>query len=274
MQTRSKELRGLLKALRLPAMADTFASLALKAAREHLTFEEYLYELARLEQEGRDQRRVERLLQQSGLPTEKTFEMLKLERFPLVARQQIDRLRKGGFLKESVNVVAVGKPGTGKSHIAAAMGLELVRDGHSVFYTPAYALVQRLLRAKHELRLPQELGKLDRFECLILDDIGYVQQEQEEMEVLFTLLSDRYERRSTVITTNLAFSQWDRIFKNPMTTMAAIDRVVHHSVVLDLMGMDSYRAEEAERNAATTQETPTHDGDALDTEQTQGDDTE
>lgn len=152
-----------------------------------------------------------------------------------------------------MNVVAVGKPGTGKSHLAAALGYELVQDGHSVFYTPAYALVQRLLSAKQELKLTHELAKLDRFECLIMDDIGYIQQEQEEMEVLFTLLSDRYERRSTVITTNLEFSKWEQIFKNPMTTMAAIDRVVHHSVILDLMGMKSFRAEVAARNMEAAQ---------------------
>lgn len=246
MRTRSEELKGLLKALRLPAMAETFSDLALRSAREGLTFEEYLHELALLEHQGREQRRVERLLHQSGLPREKRFETLNLERFPLVARQQIDRLRRGAFLGMFTNVVAVGKPGTGKSHLVAALGHELVQAGHSVLFTPAYALVQRLLRAKQELKLTQELAKLDRFECLFLDDIGYIQQEQEEMEVLFTLLSDRYERRSTVITTNLMFSEWERIFKNPMTTMAAIDRVVHHSVILDLMKMKSYRAEEAE----------------------------
>lgn len=259
MRTRSDELRGLLKALKLPAMADTFSELALRSAREGLTFEEYLHELALLEHQGRDQRRVERLLHQSGLPREKTFETLNLERFPLVARQQIDRLRRGAFLGAFTNVVAVGKPGTGKSHLVAALGHELVQAGHSVLFTPAFALVQRLLRAKQELKLTQELAKLDRFECLFLDDIGYIQQEQEEMEVLFTLLSDRYERRSTVITTNLMFSEWDRIFKNPMTTMAAIDRVVHHSVILDLMKMKSYRAEEAEmaNQAALGEEAPT-----------------
>ena len=106
-------------------------------------------------------------------------------------------------------------------------------------------LVQRLLAAKRDLRLPQELARLDRFACLILDDIGYVQHDRDEMEVLFTFLAERYERRSVGISTNLTFSEWERIFKNPMTTLAAIDRVVHHSVILDLMGMDSFRAREA-----------------------------
>ena len=105
--------------------------------------------------------------------------------------------------------------------------------------------MQRLLAAKRDLRLPQELAKLDKFACMILDDIGYVQHDRDEMEVLFTLLSDRYERKSVMITTNLVFSEWNQIFKNPMTTMAAIDRVVHHSVILDMMAVKSYRAKEA-----------------------------
>ena len=145
--------------------------------------------------------------------------------------------------------------------MAAAIGHELIAQGHTVYWTSTAALVQRLLAAKRDLRLPRELAKLDRFGCLILDDIGYVQHDRDEMEVLFTLLAERYERKSVVITTNLVFSEWDRIFKDPMTTLAAIDRVVHHSVILDLMGLDSYRAQEAsaqQRAAGTASEPSTH----------------
>jgi DNA replication protein DnaC len=151
---------------------------------------------------------------------------------------------------------AIGRPGAGKSHIACALGHALVEQGRPVLFTSTSALVQRLLAAKRDLRLPKELAKLDHFECLILDDIGYVQHDRDEMEVLFTLLAERYERKSVIITTNLVFSEWNRIFKDPMTTMAAIDRVVHHSVVLDLMAVDSYRAEVAgaKSKARTTKE--------------------
>jgi DNA replication protein DnaC len=102
-----------------------------------------------------------------------------------------------------------------------------------------------LLAAKRDLRLPQELARLGKFACVILDDIGYVQQDRDEIEVLFTFLAERYERKSVMITTNLVFSEWQRIFKNPMTTLAAIYRVVHHSVILDMMSVESYRAEVA-----------------------------
>jgi DNA replication protein DnaC len=110
--------------------------------------------------------------------------------------------------------------------------------------------VQPLLAAKRDLRLPQELARLDRFDCVILDDIGYVQQSREEMEVMFTFLAERYERRSVMISTNLVFSEWERIFKDPMTTLAAIDRVVHHAVILGMMGLESYWAKEASAQQA------------------------
>ena len=130
-------------------------------------------------------------------------------------------------------MLAFGLPGVGKSHAAAALGHALVELGHSVLFTPTFRLVQELLAAKRDLRLPRALRKLDLFDVLVLDDIGYVQQSPEEVEVLFTLMAERYERRSMLITSNLVFSEWDRIFKNPMTTAAAIDRLVHHSVILE-----------------------------------------
>jgi DNA replication protein DnaC len=245
MVDRHAELIARLHTLKLPAIAATFPDLALKAAKANLTHEAFLYELVRAECAQRDERRIVRLRQRSELPLEKTFRTLQLDRFPPPIRQQIERLRTGAFLGEAVNIIAVGKPGVGKSHLVAALGHELVLQGHPVYWTSTASLVQRLLAAKRDLRLPQLLAQLDRFDCLILDDIGYVQHDRDEMEVLFTLLAERYERLSVALTTNLVFSEWTRIFKDPMTTMAAIDRVVHHSVILDLMGMDSYRVKEA-----------------------------
>jgi DNA replication protein DnaC len=245
MPDRHAELQQRLHALKLPAMADTFAALALKAAKGGLTHEAFLYELVQGECLQRDERRTARLLHQSGLPLEKTFRTLELECFPPVLRQQVERLRQGAFVDEAINVVAVGQPGTGKSHLLAALAHELILQGHPVLWTPTALLVQRLLAAKRDLRLPQALAQFDRYAWVILDDIGYVQHDRDEMEVFFTLLAERYERRSVGITTNLVFSDWTRIFQDPMTTVAAIDRVVHHAVILDLMGMQSYRAKEA-----------------------------
>jgi len=245
MPDRHAEMRLMLRALKLPAIAAVYEDLALKAAKATLTHEEFLYELLRTECLQRDEHRVARLQRLSGLPPDKTFRTLQLERFPPVIRQHLERLRSGVFLDDAINVVAAGKPGVGKSHALAAIGHELVLQGHQVLWTSTASLVQELLAAKRDLRLPQVLAKLDRFACVFLDDIGYVQHDRDEMEVLFTFLAERYERRSVAISTNLVFSDWNRIFKDPMTTLAAIDRVVHHSVILDLMGMDSFRAREA-----------------------------
>lgn len=242
---RHDDLATMLRRLNLSHIAETFTDIALKASKANLSHEAFLYELAAQECAFRSQRRIERHLHESRLPREKTFATLQLDRFSPALQLQIERLRTGAFVEDAVNVVAVGRPGVGKSHVAAAIGHELILLGHTVLWTSTAALVQRLLAAKRDLRLPQQLAKLDHVACLILDDIGYVQHDRDEMEVLFTLLAERYERRSVILTTNLVFSDWDRIFKDPMTTMAAIDRVVHHSVILDLMAVESYRAQEA-----------------------------
>ena len=195
--------------------------------------------------EQRTQRRTARLVRASGLPVEKTFRTLSLSRLSPSLQLQLERLKSASFLETATNIIAIGKPGVGKSHCLAAVGYAVIEAGYPVLWTPTSTLVQRLLAAKRDLRLPQELSKLDKFACVILDDIGYVQHDRDEMEVLFTFLAERYERKSVMITTNLVFSEWERIFKNPMTTMAAIDRLVHHSVILDMMSVESYRAEEA-----------------------------
>jgi DNA replication protein DnaC len=244
MPDRHAELLAMLRELKLPAMVDQVADLALKAAKAQLTHEAFLYELVQAEVRQREQRRIARLQRRSGLPTEKTFQTLDLDRFPPLVRQQVERLR-GGFLAVAVNVIAVGRPGAGKSHLLAAVAADLVAHGQPVLWTSAALLVQRLLAAKRDLRLPQALAHLDRVAFLVLDDIGYVQHDQDEMEVMFAVLADRYERKSVGISTNLVFSDWIQIFKSPLTTMAAIDRVVHHSVILDLMPVASYRARAA-----------------------------
>src|SRR6266568_4818555 len=242
---RSIELQTLLTQLNLGVMADVFADVALRAAKEGLSHEAYLYELVRLETEQRTQRRTARLVRASGLPVEKTFRTLALTRLSPALQLQLERLKSASFLETATNILAIGKPGVGKSHCLAAVGYELIYAGHSVLWTPTSMLVQRLLAAKRDLRLPQELAKLDKFACVILDDIGYLQHDRDEMEVLFTFLAERYEHKSVMNTTNLVFSEWERIFKNPMTTMAAIDRVIHHCVILDMMSVDSYRAQQA-----------------------------
>jgi len=186
-----------------------------------------------LEADERRARRVTRLRRASKLPPGKTFDTLNEDRLPAALVRKLRELGEGDFLAEATNVLAFGLPGVGKSHALCAVGHALVERGHSVFFTPTYSLVQELLAAKRALELPRALRKLDHFEVLLLDDLGYIQQSPEEAEVLFTLLAERYERRSILLTSNLVFGQWDRIFRDQMATAAAIDRLVHHAVRLN-----------------------------------------
>ncbi len=241
-------LEMLLKSFKLPTFAREYAAVGDTAAREGLTHPAYLLALARMEAHERADRRTLRLLEESRLPKEKSLASFDLSRLSPKARTSFNALKDGTFLDRAENVLAFGNPGTGKTHLLCALGQELVRNGRTVLFAPTFQIVQRLLAAKRDLRLPSELKKLDRFDALVLDDIGYVQQSREEMEVLFTLLAERYERRSVLITSNLVFSRWDQIFKDPMTTAAAIDRVVHHAVILEL-NMESYRAEAARQRS-------------------------
>jgi DNA replication protein DnaC len=172
----------------------------------------------------------------------KTFETLDAGRLPVPILQRLQALATGAFLETATNVLAFGLPGVGKSHALCAVGHALIEAGHSVLFTPAYAVVQELLSAKRDLDLPRALRKIDLFEVILLDDLGYVQQSPEEAEVLFTLLAERYERRSVMVTSNLVFSQWDRIFRDQMATAAAIDRLVHHAVLLEF-DVPSYRTD-------------------------------
>lgn len=233
--------------LRLPMFREHFASLAERAAKESISHMQYLLELTNLECQARQESKIVRLMRQSRLPTSKTWSNFNWKRFPLQLSRQMESLRDGTFLDRRENLLLFGKPGTGKSHCLCALGEQLVQRGRSILFTTCSLLVQQLLVAKRDLRLPKLIKKLSRFDGLIIDDLGYVQQTREEMEVLFTLLAERYESGSVLLTSNLPFSKWEQIFKDAMTTAAAIDRLVHHSVILEL-NVPSYRLEKAKRN--------------------------
>lgn len=233
-----------LTTLRLPAMRSCAMSLAEQAAKENWSHLEYLNELTILECQLRWENRVYRRLKESQLERNKTWDQINWSRLPLLIRQRMDLLRTGEFLKTANNILIFGRPGSGKTLLLNALGDALVKSGHTVCSAPCVKLVQHLLAAKRDLKLPQLLSKLMKFSALIIDDIGYVQQSREEMEVLFTLIADRYEKASILLSSNLPFSKWENIFKDPMTTAAAIDRLVHHSTILEL-NVPSARLEEA-----------------------------
>jgi DNA replication protein DnaC len=243
----AERIEALCGRFRLPTVA-TEAVPRFRAANQAAALET-LAEVLELEAADRDERRVDRLRRIAKIPAGKTFETLDRERLPMKLQQQLDELARGDFLERSVNVLAFGLPGTGKSHALCALGHRLIEQGHAVRFAPTYEIVQELLAAKRELELPRALRKLDRFELLILDDLGYLKQHADEAEVLFTLIAERYERRSLAVTSNVVFSQWQEIFQSPMATAAAIDRVVHHSVILEF-DVPSYRTAEASASQA------------------------
>ena len=242
-----------LKQLYLTTIRACYQDEADLARRESLSYERYLLELAIKESETRSDKRTSRLLRESKLPLEKSIESFDRKRLPMKVNMLVDLLLEGSFLERNENVLAFGNPGSGKTHLLCAIGQELVRQGRRVLLTSCHMLVQELLFATKDLKLAKALKKLARYDALMIDDIGYVQQNREEMEVLFTLLADRYERGSVMLTSNLPFSQWEQIFKDPMTTAAAIDRLVHHSIILEL-NLPSYRLEQSQNNQGKSQD--------------------
>lgn len=236
-----------LKELRLPTFRELFPMVAEQAARENWTHPQFLSELTHKECQARQQNRIERILRNSNLLTGKTWEQFQWSRLPLHVTQQFETLKNGHFLDRQDNLLIFGAPGSGKTNLLCALGNQLAKQGRTVLFTTCQLLVQELLRAKRDLRLEKLIKNLSRFEALIIDDLGYVQQSRDEMEVLFTLMAERYERGSLLISSNLPFSQWEQIFKDPMTTAAAIDRLIHHAIIIEL-NIPSYRLETAKKN--------------------------
>src|SRR3984957_20315670 len=235
-----------LKELRLATVKSQYEAVARQATAETWGYVDFLLELLQRECQQRQHNRIERLVKGKKLVGAKSWSALDLKRLPTKVVQQLRALLSGDFLDRRENVLVFGPPGSGKTHAVNAVALELVQSGRRVLFTKCSLLVQELLKAKRDLELKGLLRQLSRWEALVIDDLGYVQQSREEMEVLFTLLAERYERGSVLVTSNLAFSQWEQIFKDPMTTAAVIDRLVHHAVIVEV-NVPSYRAEQARK---------------------------
>jgi len=240
----AENLDDCLKELHLPGIRSYYPDFIPLAIKEELSYEDFLRSLLEKECEVRYNNRVDKFLRESKLPPGKSLDSFDLKRVPLKISQQVKALLDGNFLDRKENILVFGNPGSGKTHLLCAIGQELIRRNRRVLFTTCSTLVQELLIAKRDLKLPKKLKRLSRYAAIIIDDIGYVQQSRQEMEVLFTLLADRYERSSLMISSNLPFSKWEVIFKDPMVTAAAIDRLVHHSIIIEL-NIESYRMAEA-----------------------------
>lgn len=235
----------LLKELRLAAMAKAWPALANKATKEAWEPELFLAELCQLETNHRYENRLKKLLRESKLPTGKQINQYDFSEVKGITAQKIkQKINQLDWLRQGHNIILFGASGLGKTHLAAAIGHALLEQSIRVKFTTSTALVQELQKAREALGLEDALKKLDKYELLILDDIGYVKKSDSESQVLFELIAHRYERNSLLITTNQAFSEWDGIFGDNMMTVAAIDRLVHHADIFKIEG-ESYRKKQA-----------------------------
>ena len=249
-------LELLLGELRLPGVKLVWAKLAATADAEGWPAARFLASLAEQEMVERSRRRFERHLEEARLPPGKSLAAFDFAAVPMISKAQINALAAGdAWLDKGANLLCFGPPGAGKSHLAAALGLALIENGRRVLFVRTTDLVQKLQIARRDLVLEAAITKLDKYQLLILDDIAYVTKDQAETSVLFELISARYERRSLMITANQPFAEWGRIFPDQAMNLAAIDRLVHHSTILE-MNVDSYRRKEAIESSRSADRPP------------------
>ena len=235
----------LLNELRLPAIKAIWSQFAEQADKEGWPAARFLSAITEHELAERDRRRIERHLAEARLLPGKTLDTFEFEAVPQISKAQVMAITAGDvWLEKGANLLLFGPPGGGKSHLASAIGLALIENGWRVLFTRTTDLVQKLQLARRELGLEAAIGRLDRFHLLILDDLAYVTKDQAETSVLFELISARYEQRSMLITANQPFGEWGKVFPDPAMTLAAVDRLVHHSTILE-MNVESYRRREA-----------------------------
>lgn len=232
----------LLRSLRLPAMAEEYGAALQRAEAENWGYQKFLGYLAETESSQRLSNKVRRLITHADLLPGKTFATLDVNRWPEKVRRQLPTILEPDFVRRGDNLLCFGLPGRGKSSFASAVGHEwITRHQFKVLFISTFKLVGQLLAAKRELKFTALIAKLQHYDAIICDQLGYTQQSTEEGEVLFHFLAERYEKKSVIITSNLVFSQWDQIFHNPMTAMAAADRLVHHGAILEFTN-ESIRA--------------------------------
>jgi DNA replication protein DnaC len=246
-------LPDLLRALRLPTISKLWRNLADTAARDAWTPTRYLAALCEHELAERDTRRIQRRLDEAGLPRGKRLDSFDFALAPSLSKARIRELARGGdWIRQAHNLLIFGPHGVGKTHLAAGIAADLIAAGHRTRFERVTDLLQRLQAARRDLRLPDALAKLDRYDALVLDDIGYARKDQHETDVLFELIAQAYERRSLIITSNQPFGQWEALFQDKAMTVAAIDRLVHHAVIIEIAGESHRRRQALDKTRAAT----------------------
>lgn len=243
-----------LKELKLPVFLKNYSDMSTRAIEERMSCEQYLLAISNLEVQERRNNKIKSLIKMANFPRDKVISNFDFSHLKTIKKQTVIELCHGNFLSDSTNLIFVGNPGAGKSHLAEGIGRELCIRGKKVIFYTGCSLVQELIKAKTNLNLTKFFLKLRSYQLLIIDELGFIPFKQEESELLFQCISDRYEQGSVLITTNLAFKDWDQIFKNTIMAGAAIDRLVHHSIIFDFRKEDSYREAQSKKKLNTNKE--------------------
>ena len=233
-----------LKVLKLTKVLENYKSISKEVLEEKLTNIDLLCRLTEVEIEHRKNKKIATILKGAKFPIVKTLDNFDFKHIPTIKKDTILELIRGNFLSDATNIVLYGPPGTGKTHLTISIGRELCLQGYKVIFLTACELVQELVRARQELCINKLFKKYDRYKLVCIDELGYVPFNKSEAELLFQFISNRYEKSSLLITSNLVFSEWDKVFQNTITTSAVVDRIIHHCVILEC-NAKSYRLNNA-----------------------------
>jgi DNA replication protein DnaC len=237
-------LKTNLKQLRLPTISAEFEKLGREAAEKNQRYETYLLRLTELEVASRSANALQARIKAAGFPVEKDFDTFDFTAIPSVNKQKVLELARGEWISEHANVCLIGSVGTGKTHVATALGLAACRQGQRVRFFTAANLVTRLEEAQKQYQLDRFLAQLDKADLLICDELGYLSFSRAGAELLFQVFADRYERASLLVTSNLAFSDWGQVFQGERMTAALLDRLTHRCHIFE-MNAESYRFRES-----------------------------